>query len=475
MPAAGLPAACDRACRRRDARLRAARAARVGAGRARAGGGGGARPAVAPAHAARDDRLELPAARAHGQALFTHLAVFAGGFTAAPPRRCAARAARRSPRSSRRASSTSAPARGRACATSCSRSSASTRSSCWRSGGDWRRRHAEHYAGVAEAPEDEHPASRSGAAWQDLESEHDNFRAALDWSRASGEASLQLRIVGALAYFWATSDHLREGARGSTRRCGAPAARPRRCAPRRWRGWPARPQPRRLRADARVRAGEPGARPRARRRGHIRDRAQPPRDRAQQPRRHRRRHRLPRGERRDLAPARRRDALVVGAQQPRLLPAEARRARAARALFEDGLAVSREVGHRTGESVMLGNLGLAALLQHGPARRSGTSGRGWRSTGSSDTRRARSTGWWARRRARGDRSASRTRRCCSARPMRPRAASAVELEPLELEVHRRLTRRWPRRSLRRALRGRARDRAGARPGRGGRARPGLKR
>ena len=38
----------------------------------------------------------------------------------------------------------------------------------------------------------------------------------------------------------------------------------------------------------------------------------------------------------------------------------------ARAMFEEGLAVSTEIGHRTGESVMLGNLGLAALLEHRP-------------------------------------------------------------------------------------------------------------
>src|SRR6185503_15388276 len=78
-------------------------------------------------------------------------------------------------------------------------------------GDDWRRRHAEHYAALAEAMEDEHPASRDGAAWQELETEHDNYRAALDWSRDGGHTDLQLRIVGALAYFWATSDHLREG------------------------------------------------------------------------------------------------------------------------------------------------------------------------------------------------------------------------------------------------------------------------
>jgi tetratricopeptide (TPR) repeat protein len=73
------------------------------------------------------------------------------------------------------------------------------------------RRHAEHYTVLAEAVEDEHPARRSGAAWEGLEVEQDNFRAALDWSRDSGATDLQLRLAGALAYFWATSDHLREG------------------------------------------------------------------------------------------------------------------------------------------------------------------------------------------------------------------------------------------------------------------------
>ena len=83
-------------------------------------------------------------------------------------------------------------------------------------------------------------------------------------------------------------------------------------------------QHRRLRADARVRGGEPRALPGARRRAANRPRAEPARDRAQQPRRHRRRNRLPRGERRDLAPARRRHPALGGAQQPRLLPAPAR-------------------------------------------------------------------------------------------------------------------------------------------------------
>src|SRR4051794_1596677 len=76
---------------------------------------------------------------------------------------------------------------------------------------DYRRRHAEHYAQLAEEAEDEHPASRSGGAWRQLETEQDNFRAALEWTRASDAVELELRLVGALAYFWATSDHLREG------------------------------------------------------------------------------------------------------------------------------------------------------------------------------------------------------------------------------------------------------------------------
>jgi predicted ATPase/DNA-binding SARP family transcriptional activator len=75
----------------------------------------------------------------------------------------------------------------------------------------FRHRHSEHYASFAEAIEQAHSESRSDTAWQELEAEHDNFRAALDWSRDEKAIELQLRLVGALAYFWATSDHLREG------------------------------------------------------------------------------------------------------------------------------------------------------------------------------------------------------------------------------------------------------------------------
>ena len=63
-------------------------------------------------------------------------------------------------------------------------------------GEEYHRRHAEHYAELAEALEDEHPASGSGAAWRRLEAEQDNFRAALDWSRGT---ELELRLAGALS------------------------------------------------------------------------------------------------------------------------------------------------------------------------------------------------------------------------------------------------------------------------------------
>jgi tetratricopeptide (TPR) repeat protein len=233
----------------------------------------------------------------------------------------------------------------------------------------WRRRHAEHFAAVAEAVEGEHPASRSGAAWQDLEAEHDNFRAALDWSRDAGEVELQLRIVGALAYFWATSDHLREGGtrldEALRHAVDAPAPIP-------------------LRANALAGIARVA-------------------------------HSLGDYERmRDAADAclelyraigdephtalalnflgialsnlgdidggivcheenaaisrRLGEGLRLSSALNNLGYCRLRRGQydQARALFEDGLAVSREIGHRTGESVMLGNLGMAALLEGRP-------------------------------------------------------------------------------------------------------------
>ena len=232
-------------------------------------------------------------------------------------------------------------------------------------GETWRGRHAEHYAGRAEAVEDEHPASRSGAAWQDLEAEHDNFRAALEWSRESGAVELQLRIAGALAYFWSTSDHLREGgARIDEALRDAHDA----------------PDPLRARALVGVARIAHSLGDYERMRASAQASLELFRALGDEARTalalnflgialsnlgdidggivcHEENAEISR---------RLGDDLRVCAALNNLGYCRLRRGQheQARALFEDGLAVSREIGHRTGESVMLGNLGLAALLEH---------------------------------------------------------------------------------------------------------------
>jgi predicted ATPase/DNA-binding SARP family transcriptional activator len=233
---------------------------------------------------------------------------------------------------------------------------------------DQRRKvHAEHYAALAEAVEDEYPASRSGADWRRLEAEHDNFRAALDWTSAAAAPELQLRLVAALAYFWTTSDHLREGrARidAALREAdGAPA-----------------PLRAKALAGAALVAHSLGDYDR------MRGFAQEALDRfgALDDERgtalalnllgialsnlgdldggiacHERNAEISR---------RLGDGVRLSAALNNLGYCLLRRGRGERArpLFEEGLAVSRRIGHRTGESVMLGNLGLAALLDEHP-------------------------------------------------------------------------------------------------------------
>jgi predicted ATPase/class 3 adenylate cyclase len=76
-----------------------------------------------------------------------------------------------------------------------------------------RRRHAQHFLGLAEESA-EHDLRWNPGEWLDrLQREHDNFRAALDRLETSGESKLVLRLAAALWRFWQIRGHRAEGQR----------------------------------------------------------------------------------------------------------------------------------------------------------------------------------------------------------------------------------------------------------------------
>jgi predicted ATPase len=73
--------------------------------------------------------------------------------------------------------------------------------------------HFAYYLAQAEAADLEWTGA-NGAAWMErLESDHDNLRAALDWTRERQDWDNALLLAGAMARFWHTRGHLREGRR----------------------------------------------------------------------------------------------------------------------------------------------------------------------------------------------------------------------------------------------------------------------
>jgi non-specific serine/threonine protein kinase len=81
------------------------------------------------------------------------------------------------------------------------------------SGGDAavRQRHAEFFQGLAEQAEKELLTPKAAAWLQQLETEHDNLRAAIGWAVETQSTEAGLRLGGALWRFWHEGGHLREG------------------------------------------------------------------------------------------------------------------------------------------------------------------------------------------------------------------------------------------------------------------------
>jgi tetratricopeptide (TPR) repeat protein len=74
-------------------------------------------------------------------------------------------------------------------------------------------RHARFYCNLAERANACLRGSEQ-ARWLDaLDREHDNFRAALAWTRKAGESQLALRLAAALAQYWEIRRHFEEGRR----------------------------------------------------------------------------------------------------------------------------------------------------------------------------------------------------------------------------------------------------------------------
>ncbi|HEU5423302.1 MAG TPA: tetratricopeptide repeat protein, partial [Nitrolancea sp.] len=95
-----------------------------------------------------------------------------------------------------------------------------------------RRAHAAYFLALAEEAEPELKGPRQGTWLQRLETDHDNLRAALDWSTASQEPELGLRLAAALSRVWSIHGHLTEGREWleralATRGAAAPATRAR--------------------------------------------------------------------------------------------------------------------------------------------------------------------------------------------------------------------------------------------------------
>lgn len=74
-----------------------------------------------------------------------------------------------------------------------------------------RRAHAEYYLGLAEEGEPKLNGPEKEVWLDPLEEEHDNLRTALEWFKQSEEIEEELRLAGALGWFWSVRGYLSEG------------------------------------------------------------------------------------------------------------------------------------------------------------------------------------------------------------------------------------------------------------------------
>lgn len=93
------------------------------------------------------------------------------------------------------------------------------------------RAHARFYQDLAQRTQHEARGPDARTWLARLESEHDNFRAALAWACEAGELELGLRLATALTYFWLSHGHLREGARWVQQLCALAEVRLRAAEP----------------------------------------------------------------------------------------------------------------------------------------------------------------------------------------------------------------------------------------------------
>src|SRR5439155_7571246 len=74
-------------------------------------------------------------------------------------------------------------------------------------------RHAEYCLALAEEADPRMRGAEQASWLERLEREHDNLRAALGWTRSSGDAETDLRLNAALWEFFLWHGHLSEGQR----------------------------------------------------------------------------------------------------------------------------------------------------------------------------------------------------------------------------------------------------------------------